>query len=97
MQVTVGWVFCMVFTTVVLCKHRQAVIKNSRLVPAGRLLNARERQILALVVRGMSANEIAQLMFMSSGAVESALQRMTVKLDVQQVGDLRGWGEADRL
>lgn len=53
--------------------------------PALELLSARERQILELVVRGNSSNEIANLIHLSPKTVDSYRSRLMIKLGVSDV------------
>ena len=80
--------------------YRRELRKNMRMVPAIRLLNGRERQVLGLMARGLTPHEISVLLFISPGVVEGAIRSVMGKLDlkhrsqlVQWIADADDWNE----
>lgn len=63
---------------------------------SGAPLSRREVTLVALVARGLSNNEIARLMHLSSHTIKHSVERLSQKLGVRNRVELAAWAGSNR-
>lgn len=71
--------------------YRRELKRTLRMVPAIRLLTARERQVMGLMARGMTPHEIAVLLFVQPPVVDHAIRSIMDKLQLRHRSQLVQW------
>lgn len=75
--------------------HEGAVDLSGSETPAGdpvRLLTPREREVLALVVRGLTSRAIAEELVVSKRTVDTHIEHIREKLKVRTKVQIAAWG-----